>query len=237
MYCTGRDEVAQSFPPAFVSFLQTNDIHPDNYAVADVPRYVRISPRAPAELDHAELERQLGTSVQPVKWFPGYFQVPSQVKIARCPAYRDGHLYGIDVSSGAAVAALEVQEGDDVLDLCCAPGAKLCALADALQLSGTLTGVDVSEERLAACRTLCVKYGVTNVRTAWPCHRCHACVCKQRPTVCPRCLPAPGRGCRAHTGAGMQITAAFNLATPHVASAALEACLRRRDCCFKTDGS
>ena len=31
-------------------------------------------------------------------------------------------------------------------------------------LAGTLTGVDVSEERLAACRTLCLKYGIENAR-------------------------------------------------------------------------
>jgi 16S rRNA C967 or C1407 C5-methylase (RsmB/RsmF family) len=32
-------------------------------------------------------------------------------------------IYGIDASSGAAVVALDPQPGDNVLDLCCAPGA------------------------------------------------------------------------------------------------------------------
>ena len=88
----------------------------------------------------------------------------AQVKIAGTDAYKRGQVYGIDVSSGAAVAALDAQPGEHVLDLCCAPGAKLCALADGMGLSGTLTGVDVSEPRLASCRTLCTKYGVSNVR-------------------------------------------------------------------------
>jgi 16S rRNA C967 or C1407 C5-methylase (RsmB/RsmF family) len=159
------DAIAAEFPSAFVAFLRANNIHPDNYKVADLPRYVRVSPRAPPELTRSELERQLGAPIEPVDWLPGsYFRVPSHVKIAGSRAYKDGHLYGIDVSSGAAVLALDVQPGDDVLDLCCAPGAKLCALADAMELFGTLTGVDVSEERLAACRTLCAKYGATNVR-------------------------------------------------------------------------
>lgn len=31
-------------------------------------------------------------------------------------------IYGIDVSSGAVVYALDCQPGDNVLDVCCAPG-------------------------------------------------------------------------------------------------------------------
>ena len=165
---TGSEEVASSFPPAFVAFLRTNDIHPDNYAISDVPRFVRVSPRAPGTIDREELERQFGAPAEPVAWLAGYYRVPSHIKIAGCDAYRSGHLYGIDVSSGAAVTALDVRPGEHVLDLCCAPGAKLCALADAMGLSGTLTGVDVSEQRLAACRTLCTKYGISNVRGPRP---------------------------------------------------------------------
>ena len=146
------DAVAAAFPPAFVAFLKANDIHPDNYAIHDVPRYVRVSPRHAEHLTATELARQLGANVEAVEWLPGYFSVPSNVKIAGCEAYKAGQLYGIDVSSGAAVAALDARPGHDVLDLCCAPGAKLCAIADAMNTRGTLTGVDVSEERLAACR-------------------------------------------------------------------------------------
>ena len=158
------DAVAAAFPPAFVAFLKANDIHPDNYAIHDVPRYVRVSPRHAEHLTATELARQLGANVEAVEWLPGYFSVPSNVKIAGCEAYKAGQLYGIDVSSGAAVAALDARPGHDVLDLCCAPGAKLCAIADAMNTRGTLTGVDVSEERLAACRTICLKYGLCHVR-------------------------------------------------------------------------
>lgn len=157
-------EVAAKFPPAFVAFLKANDIHPDNYSVHDVPRYVRVSPHHAETLTRIELERQLGTPIEPVAWLAGYFSVPSQIKIAGCDAYTSGKLFGIDVSSGAAVAALDPQPGDDVLDLCCAPGAKLCAIGDRMGHQGTLTGVDVSEERLAACRTLCLKYGLKHAR-------------------------------------------------------------------------
>jgi len=157
-----QEATADAFPPAFRAFLLANDVHPDNYAVADVPRYVRVSPRS--SVTQAELDRQLQATCEPVTWLPGYYLLPADVKIASCDAYRNGDIYGIDLSSGAAVAALGVRPGDHVLDMCCAPGAKLCALADALGLSGSVTGVDVSAERLNACRTLCRKYGIANAR-------------------------------------------------------------------------
>nr|AAL73534.2 putative protein [Sorghum bicolor] len=67
-------------------------------------------------------------------------------------------IYGIDAASGAAILALDVRPGDHVLDLCAAPGAKLCMLADTLGTTGSLTGVDVAKHRLAACRTMLQKY-------------------------------------------------------------------------------
>ena len=90
-------DVAASFPPAFLAFLKENDIHPDNYRVLDVPRYVRVNPRSSLTVD--ELERQLQTRCEAVEWLPGFFKLAADVKIAGCEAYRQGDLYGIDVSS------------------------------------------------------------------------------------------------------------------------------------------
>lgn len=41
-------------------------------------------------------------------------------------------------------------------------GAKLCMLCDVLGDSGSLTGVDFSRHRLAACRTMLQKYSLGN---------------------------------------------------------------------------
>ncbi|TXG66270.1 hypothetical protein EZV62_007545 [Acer yangbiense] len=50
-------------------------------------------------------------------------------------------IYGIDAASGAALSALDVSVGDHVLDLCAAPGAKLCMILDILGDLGYVTGV------------------------------------------------------------------------------------------------
>ncbi|KAI5388771.1 hypothetical protein KIW84_074437 [Lathyrus oleraceus] len=67
-------------------------------------------------------------------------------------------IYDIDASSGAAVMALGISPGDHVLDLCAAPGAKLCMILDLLGDSGSVTGVDAARHQLAACRTMLQKY-------------------------------------------------------------------------------
>jgi 16S rRNA C967 or C1407 C5-methylase (RsmB/RsmF family) len=69
----------------------------------------------------------------------------------------------MDVSSGAAVAALFSSGRNTdvrVLDLCCSPGLKLCMMADLLSSSSTIVGVDISERRLALCKSIVKKYHV-----------------------------------------------------------------------------
>lgn len=57
-----------------------------------------------------------------------------------------------------------VLPGHHVLDLCCAPGAKLCLIADLLVGEGAVTGVDINLERLSSTRTMCRKYQVSQTR-------------------------------------------------------------------------
>lgn len=81
-------------------------------------------------------------------------------------SYQARALFGMDLSSIIAVEAMGVHPDDHVMDLCCAPGAKLCMLANLVASGkGTVTGVDIAPHRLATCRALLKKYNVGfNVR-------------------------------------------------------------------------
>lgn len=61
-----------------------------------------------------------------------------------------GYIVGMDVASGVAVESLQLKSGERVLDLCCAPGAKLCMIADAIGPDGIVLGV--VSYRLRTCR-------------------------------------------------------------------------------------
>ncbi|RAL46508.1 hypothetical protein DM860_004787 [Cuscuta australis] len=146
-------------PEALLDFLNQNGINPSIYAASDsIPRYIRLKPGNDGTIE--EIEADIGCKLEKVYWLPDFYHLPPDVRIASSKAYRQGMIYGIDAASGAAVSALDISVGDHVLDLCAAPGAKLCMILDCLGSDGTVTGVDVAKHRLAACRSMLLKYGL-----------------------------------------------------------------------------
>ncbi|GAB2279460.1 hypothetical protein Dimus_014099 [Dionaea muscipula] len=146
-------------PESFVNFLKENGLNPAIYTACDtLPRYVRLKPRCDDQVE--EIESEINCKLSEVSWLPNFYSLPPHVQIASTEAYRRGKIYGIDASSGAAVMALNISPGDHVLDLCAAPGAKLCMMLDLLGDTGSVTGVDVARHRAAACRTMIQKYNL-----------------------------------------------------------------------------
>ncbi|KAF9355159.1 hypothetical protein BGX34_010629 [Mortierella sp. NVP85] len=162
-----------NLPSEFVAFLAKNEIDPAIYTVKDLPRYVRLNPDPQRTITPQELEKELGTKVEPVPGLEAFCRLSGQVKLRNTQAYKDGKIFGMDLSSGLAVYALDIQPGDHVLDICCAPGAKICMIAGLLtnfgqepnnsshgrkerrlDITGTVTGVDISQHRLSTCRSL-----------------------------------------------------------------------------------
>ncbi|XP_076898748.1 uncharacterized protein LOC143552397 [Bidens hawaiensis] len=148
-------------PDAFLQFLKLNGIDPSIYTAAaadSLPRYVRLKPGCEEQIE--TIEADIKCKLEKVEWLPGFYSLPPDIQIASSISYQKGKIYGIDAASGAAVSALNISTGDHVLDLCAAPGAKLCMILELLGNSGSVTGVDVARHRLAACRTLVQKYSL-----------------------------------------------------------------------------
>ncbi|KAJ2455918.1 hypothetical protein GGF42_003349 [Coemansia sp. RSA 2424] len=172
-------------PPSFCEFLRDNHIDPAVYDTArKLPRYVRIvryRQKSTQDIDDLvqQIQADAGCRVCKVDGVPGFIEIENQaVRLSLISAYNNGDIVGMDVSSGIAALALSVEPGDNVLDLCCAPGAKLLLLADLLdnrhesksseilgpeakaksELRGTVTGVDISPHRAATCRSLVKKH-------------------------------------------------------------------------------
>ncbi|KAJ2357042.1 hypothetical protein IWW50_002210 [Coemansia erecta] len=169
-------EAASGFPPSYLAFLKENHIDPRIYDLhKELPRYVRIlrfGERAAADVDALtqQIAADAGCAVSAVGGVPGFLRIDDQsVKLRELRAHASGDIVGMDVSSGIAALALSVQPGHNVLDLCCAPGAKLLHVAELLTTGlatdtqhGTVTGVDVSPHRLATCRSLIKKHAGRN---------------------------------------------------------------------------
>jgi 16S rRNA C967 or C1407 C5-methylase (RsmB/RsmF family) len=156
------------------SFYESHNINLDSLlGEGSTIRFIRINPR----FDAAETLALL-PDARPIPWLHcrfGFYGIPSGIKLRQSECFRSGRVYGMDVSSGVAVAVLfstlydkeplktSVLAPRRVLDLCCAPGLKLCMLADLLleENSGsTVVGVDVSQARISLCKAIVKKYHV-----------------------------------------------------------------------------
>ena len=145
-------------------------------------RFIRLNPRYDADETLELLKQELdGKPVTGIPWLDGsfnFYAISGGFKLAQSSCFRSGRVYGMDVSSGAAVAALlssvyDVAAGKQkgnpqakrtnlrVLDLCCAPGLKLCMISDLIpDNSSTIIGVDVSMPRISLCKNIVKKYHV-----------------------------------------------------------------------------
>nr|KAJ0212524.1 hypothetical protein LSAT_V11C400213260 [Lactuca sativa] len=124
-------------PDAFLEFLNENGIDPSIYTATDsTPRYIRLKPGCEEQLE--AIEADIKCKLEKVEWLPNFYSLPPHIQIASSKSYQEGKIYGIDAASGAAVSALNISPGDHVLDLCAAPGAKLCMVLELLGNSGSL---------------------------------------------------------------------------------------------------
>ncbi|KAJ1652155.1 hypothetical protein IWQ61_007443 [Dispira simplex] len=160
----------RELPASFVQFLESNGIPHDFYdKCGAIPRYFRTARRLPSyniESIRTELSTKFDAPMHKVPHVPDFWRTAPHVKLSHMEAYIQGYIYGLDITSGLAVLALDLEENDQVLDLCCAPGAKLCMISDLLGIDGrgTVTGVDISPQRIATCRALVKKYRHWNAR-------------------------------------------------------------------------
>ena len=153
--------VVLDLPNSFSDYLESCPFTADEYKVilaVQEERYVRI--RDPS-LDIPGIAEHMccaAGDILEVQWLQDFskahsklrlFRVPETANIRKSSLYDTGVVFGIDASSLAAVWALGPQQGDHVLELCCAPGTKLCCLADIC----FVTGVDCSEQRLTVARS------------------------------------------------------------------------------------
>ena len=127
------------------------------------PRYLRVCAGAVPEDWPASLPA-LGPRVA---WLQRLRVHAHTWELAEDPRFVEANVVGIDAASAAVCEALDVKPGHAVLDLCCAPGSKLAALAELMQHRGCLVGVDVSLARLNIAKNVLKKYRVSSAREGW----------------------------------------------------------------------
>lgn len=103
----------------------------------------------------------IGEAYNEVKWCDGGFYVEND-SLGKDPYYHAGVFYPQEPSAMLPAQVLSVKEGDNVLDLCAAPGGKACRLGEDLNGTGLLVANEINEERAKALLRNIERMGIAN---------------------------------------------------------------------------
>lgn len=116
----------------------------------------------------AELQGRLaaaGVTSAPHPFRPAqYLALDPGARVADLPGYAEGLFWVQDPSMSLPVELLEAQPGEHVLDACAAPGGKTCHLAECLKGEGSVTAMDLHDDRLAVLRENTARLQLGTVR-------------------------------------------------------------------------
>src|SRR5699024_8638344 len=98
------------------------------------------------------------------EWLPGYFKVDSVAPFITKGWIDKGFCQVQDIAAGFAPYLLDPQPGEEVYDLCAAPGTKTVIMSDLMNAEGSILAVDMSSERLDKLAPSAISYHAENIR-------------------------------------------------------------------------
>ena len=117
----------------------------------------------PAEL--AQLLSREGFETSEIREMPGCLSVAEAEGLFDSPAFREGFFTVQDPAAGMASILLDPQPGENILDLCAAPGGKTTHLAELMGDQGKITAVDINPGRLGLIGKTAARLGLKSVIT------------------------------------------------------------------------
>lgn len=115
-----------------------------------------------AKISVAEFEKIAPFPIKKIPYVDNGFYYDSAIQPARHPYYFAGLYYLQDPSAMVPASRLPIEPGDNVLDLCAAPGGKATELAARLGGTGLLVANDISPKRAKALLKNIELFGVEN---------------------------------------------------------------------------
>lgn len=110
-----------------------------------------------------DLKGEMPISLKEIPWISDGFFYSSADQPSKLPWYQAGLYYLQEPSAMTPADRLPVEAGDQVLDLCAAPGGKSTRLAAALKQSGMLFANDISSSRAKALLKNLELFGAANI--------------------------------------------------------------------------
>jgi len=150
-------------PPSFEERMQRllADSYEDFKAAYIKPAFqgLRVNP---LKITKEDFLRKNPFTLQPIPWCENGFYYGDEDRPGKHPYHACGLYYLQEPSAMAVAAALDVQPGDTVLDLCAAPGGKSTQIAGMLKGEGLLIANEIHSTRAKALSENIERLGITN---------------------------------------------------------------------------
>ena len=145
--------------------------------VEEAERFLRIDNEAapmtvqvnPLKTDADALARELagdGVKAVPHGWVPDCFELSGTGDLTTLTAFYQGRFTVQDAAAKLVTYAAGFEKGQDVLDVCAAPGGKSFAAAFAMENEGHILACDLHENKLRRIREGAQRLGITCIETA-----------------------------------------------------------------------
>ena len=92
------------------------------------------------------------------------YRIKAEGSPAALASFAEGQFYIQDPSTMASVQELDPRPGENILDLCAAPGGKTTAIAQRMQDDGAVLAIDIDERRLDLLRDNAERLGVSCIQ-------------------------------------------------------------------------
>ncbi|QBB12672.1 16S rRNA (cytosine(967)-C(5))-methyltransferase RsmB [Edwardsiella piscicida] len=133
----------QAYPEQWQSIADANNQRP--------PMWLRVNRCHHTRDAYLALLLQAGIDAVPHETFPDALRLQDPQPVSRLPGFEQGWVTVQDASAQHSVDLLDPQDGEQILDLCCAPGGKNHHILEAAPKAHVLA-VDVDESRLKRVR-------------------------------------------------------------------------------------
>jgi len=136
--------------------MQANNQHP--------PYFIRVNNIKTHTENFLLRMTKSDVSFEESDWLPGYFKVDQLHTIRERGWFEKGLCQVQDIAAGFAPWILDPQPGENIYDLCAAPGTKTIVMADMMQNEGSILSVDIHAERVKKIAENATNYGAEIVK-------------------------------------------------------------------------
>ena len=131
---------------------------------AERPLCVRCNTSRISREELAERLRREGVEATPDEEVPCALWLQGYDHVAGLPEFREGLFYVQDLSSMRAVLWADPKEGDQVLDVCAAPGGKAIHVAEMLRGTGMVEARDLTDYKIGLLEENIRRAGLANIQ-------------------------------------------------------------------------